>query len=590
MNSLGPRAALWRSTAVALALLSGGGALAQTIAPPAGPTESQPLQARPLQAKPPEAKPPEVKPTDAAAAGSSAPAQTAAPQAAAPQTATAPETPAVQTPAPEEPPIKTVAQKYDAAIGPQKPEPNLALRDALIREQTGLSQTPQHRAVLRAVDQFYADRGDAPLWRVDGRWSASAKAAFDQTQKAGEDGLDLSSYRVFALGEGGPKALAAADVALSAAVAAYALQASGGRIEPQKISRLIGVHPPIVGAAQALSETSAATDAAATLAAYNPSFPGYQALKQRLAALREAGPPRLASRGGLDDETAAIAARRDPALERELLVNMEFWRWLPRDLGKDRVVVNIPEFTGRLYHDDVETLEFRVITGKPDKATPLFSDKMTYIVVNPSWNVPQSIIRNEFMPKLDALRAQGYEIFTSHGQLHIRQPPGERNALGQVKFVFPNDYAVYMHDTPTRRLFNEERRAFSHGCVRVDQPFRLAEAILGPQHYSEERLRKMVGSTERRINLSASLPVHFVYFTATDDGGGLRRFDDIYGYAQKTAAALGLGPDLGAAGAQQERRERRRMARPKPAQWEADPVADSPGDDGSQPADWPRAQ
>jgi murein L,D-transpeptidase YcbB/YkuD len=222
---------------------------------------------------------------------------------------------------------------------------------------------------------------------------------------------------------------------------------------------------------------------------------------------------------------------------------MEFWRWLPRDLGNDRILVNIPEFMARLYRGEAVAAANRIVVGKPDKPTPLFSDRMQYLIVNPSWYVPQSIIRNEMMGKLDALRAQGYEISTVHGQLRVRQPPGERNALGRIKFIFPNDYAVYMHDTPSRRLFAERQRAFSHGCMRVDEPLKWAVAILGAENgWSEKRIEKMYGKSERRVTLPKPLPIHVGYFTVTVEGTGeLRRFDDVYGYAAETKKLLGLG-------------------------------------------------
>ncbi|WP_298421270.1 L,D-transpeptidase family protein [Rhodoblastus sp.] len=443
------------------------------------------------------------------------------------------------------------APKPSAAVqGPNKPPMNQAIRDALPRDAAeARPATVEMRALRRAVDAFYASRGDAPVWLDDhGQWTPAAHAAFEQLQRAPDDGLDLRAYRVFSLDQGSEKARALGDVALSEAVAAYAAQASGGRIDPKGVSRQIDVHPPIVPAAQALDQTSRSADAAKTLEDYNPRQPGYLALKAKLAELREApettGRIAAAERGRrMSDAPAAYGARRETNLENDILTNMEFWRWLPRDLGADRVVVNVPEFTARLYRDNNLVLPVRVITGKPDKPTPLFSDKIEYIIVNPSWNVPQSIIRNELMPHLDALRAQGYEIRYVNGQLHVRQPPGERNALGQIKFVFPNDYAVYMHDTPTRNLFATSRRAYSHGCVRVDQPFRFAEDLLQPANgWTEERLRKMVGKSERRVNLPAPMPIHIVYFTlSVDDSGALRRFDDIYGYSRKTREMLGLG-------------------------------------------------
>jgi L,D-transpeptidase YcbB len=451
-------------------------------------------------------------------------------------------------------PATPAATLSSEPAGPAKPAMNQSIRDALAREAAeGARQPPQIRSLRQAVDSFYASRGDAPVWIANGEWTPAARAAFDQLQRAPEDGLDLRAWRVYSLDQGSPASLALGDVALSEAVAAYAAQASGGRIEPARISRLVGVHPPVVGAAQALDETAKSADAGKTLEDYNPQQPGYLALKQKLAELRAAPEPlaRVAAteRGrGVSDAGSGIGARRNADLESDLLTNMEFWRWLPRDLGPERIVVNIPEFTARLYRDDALVMPIRVITGKPDKPTPLFSDKMEYLIVNPSWNVPQSIIKNELMSHLDALRAQGYEIRTVNGRLYVRQPPGERNALGQIKFIFPNDYAVYMHDTPTRQLFATSRRAYSHGCVRVDQPFKLAEALLRPDRgWTEERLRKMVGKTERRVNLPEPVPVHIVYFTvAVDENGRVERFEDIYGYGRKARDLLGL--DVAGAG------------------------------------------
>ena len=549
MNSRGSSSARLRTAAAVAALIAASAALAQDRTPPAAPAgietpaDGAANAVTPVAANP--ATPTPAAPPPAVPAPAAAPATTAQP---APEPMAKPETPAqaeaAPTPAPAAAPVYVSAEPQ----GPRKPAINQALRDALVRDAAEAGrQTPQMRALRRAVDAFYENRGDAPLWIADGQWTPAARAAFDQLQHAPEDGLDLRAYRVYALGQGPEASLALGDVALSEAVAAYAFQASGGRIEPARISRLIGVHPPVVPAAQALEEVAASPHAAKTLDDYNPRQPGYLALKAKLSDVRAAPAPmaRLAARDRgrrMDDATGTIAARRDTRLEDEILTNMEFWRWLPRDLGAERVVVNIPEFTARLYRNDALVLAFRVITGKPDKPTPLFSDKIEYIVVNPSWNVPQSIIKNELMPHLDALRAQGYEIRTVKGRLYVRQPPGERNALGQIKFVFPNDYAVYMHDTPTRRLFSTARRAYSHGCVRVDQPFKFAEDLLQPENgWNEARLRKMIGKSERRVNLPIPVPVHIVYFTATvDDSGQLQRFDDIYGYARKTRELLGL--------------------------------------------------
>ena len=134
----------------------------------------------------------------------------------------------------------------------------------------------------------------------------------------------------------------------------------------------------------------------------------------------------------------------------------------------------------------------------------------------------------------------GYEVFSRAGHLVVRQPPGERNALGRIKFMFPNDFSVYMHDTPLRKLFAARKRAFSHGCVRVDDPFRFAETVLG-DGWSESRVKKLIGGKERTVYLPKPLPVYLEYFTAfVDEAGALQLRDDIYGYSRRVKAALGL--------------------------------------------------
>lgn len=259
----------------------------------------------------------------------------------------------------------------------------------------------------------------------------------------------------------------------------------------------------------------------------------------------------LSATGVLTPETAAALALPPAELrgvegETALIVNMERWRWLPADLGRDHVMVNIPEFRLRVIKDGRERDETRVIVGKTETPTPIFSGMMEYAVVNPSWNVPPSILKNEFLPGLardpSYAARRGYEVVYRGGNISVRQPPGERNALGFIKFLFPNNHAVYLHDTPNRSLFSASRRAMSHGCVRVDDPFRLADAVL-PEEWSSERLKKLIGKGERTIRLTEKLPVHLAYFTAfVDSGGTYRTLPDLYGHDARMQAALGLAP------------------------------------------------
>jgi murein L,D-transpeptidase YcbB/YkuD len=244
--------------------------------------------------------------------------------------------------------------------------------------------------------------------------------------------------------------------------------------------------------------------------------------------------------------TARTVARlaQPVRLDDEIIANMERWRWMPREMGANRIEVNIPDFTATLVQNGEVVAHHKVIVGKPDTPTPVFSNAIKFLIVNPYWNVPPSIVRKEMLPLAEQdptyLSRMGFEVYMQHGRLVVRQPPGERNALGRIKFMFPNQYSVYLHDTPTRGLFAAARRAFSHGCVRVDQPFALAESLLGPA-WPEARIKRLIGGAERYVNLPKPLPIHIEYFTAyVDDAGRLQLRDDLYGYSRQVKLALGL--------------------------------------------------
>ena len=263
----------------------------------------------------------------------------------------------------------------------------------------------------------------------------------------------------------------------------------------------------------------------------------------------------LPSSGALDKRTLAAlngdGAQPSSRLEGTLIANMEMWRWMPRDLGADRIEVNIPDYAVRVFHGGRVVDEHRVVVGKTDTPTPLFSNAMKYLIVNPYWNVPQSIIKKEMLPKgggsLDYLEGRGYEVGFHNGAATVKQLPGPKNALGQIKFLFPNDYSVYLHDTPSKSLFAASKRAFSHGCVRVDKPFAFAESVLNDavaegtrSRWDQDKLEDMVGDKEHYVNLARPLPIHIEYFTASvEDGGRVKLREDIYGYAHAVATALG---------------------------------------------------
>ncbi len=496
-------------------------------------------------------------------------------------------------------PAAPAANPVAATAGPALPDIASGVRTIVA------SGAVDRRRDAAQVAAFYAARDFAPLWQSESGWTPAARAALERLKTAAEDGLDLRPYPLPMLEDGDAGARARADVALSLAVAAYARQATGVRVEPARISRLITARPEIVGVEAALDAVAGAgAGAGERLAAYNPQDEGYAALRAKLAELRRSAPvarepipqgpllkvgmsdprvplirqrfglspdmdaganpivydTRLASAvadfqrenglkpsGALTPRTVAALSGDEPGrLGATILANMEIRRWLPRAPGADRIEVNVPAYALALYRGGDIVHRTRVIVGKPDSPTPIFSDRMRFLIVNPYWNVPESIISKELLPKLASdptyLQRLGYEVSERRGKLIVRQPPGERNALGRIKFMFPNDHAVYLHDTPARGKFAASRRAFSHGCVRVDQPFKLAEMVLGPQNgWSEARVRKMIGGKERTVDLPAPLPIHLQYFTAVvDERGELKLYDDIYGHAHRVKQALGL--------------------------------------------------
>ena len=222
-----------------------------------------------------------------------------------------------------------------------------------------------------------------------------------------------------------------------------------------------------------------------------------------------------------------------------VIVNMERWRWFPRDLGDPHVIVNVPDYTLTLYNHGDVYWHTKIVAGKPGKETPMISAEMKFITVNPTWNVPPSIIEKEYLPALaedpDALDRIGLKLEQNRdGTVRIYQPPGAANALGRIRFNFPNKFLVYQHDTPDKYLFSKEKRAYSHGCMRVQNPETYAVKLLSladPQdRYSEARIQHMYGNSEININFKKNIWVHLTYQTAFVDAGGKLQFrDDIYG-------------------------------------------------------------
>ncbi len=222
---------------------------------------------------------------------------------------------------------------------------------------------------------------------------------------------------------------------------------------------------------------------------------------------------------------------------RQIVANMERWRWMPEKLGDHYVIVNIAGFELKRVRADRIEERMRVVVGKPYHRTPVFSETMKYLEINPYWNVPSSIAKNEELPKLKAnpaaLAEKGFEVVNgdqvvdvravdwsqfsaSNFPFRLRQRPGPANALGRVKFMFPNRFNVYLHDTPSRSLFARAKRAFSHGCIRVARPIDFAEQLLAPKpDWTRGRIDQVLASGERTVvNLDQPVQVHITYATA----------------------------------------------------------------------------
>ena len=223
----------------------------------------------------------------------------------------------------------------------------------------------------------------------------------------------------------------------------------------------------------------------------------------------------------------------------QMLINMERLKWMPNESSGIRLVANIPEFRLHVFDGGQQEFSMKIVVGKAGHNTVIFTDSLEYVVFNPYWNIPQSIVRNEILP---AMRRNGNylkknnmeQTGSSNGIPVIRQRPGATNALGRVKFIFPNNYNIYFHDTPAKNLFNLQDRAFSHGCIRLGEPERLADYLLKDNpEWPDSKIHNIMlhGGKNTWVKLKHKIPVYLVYFTAWVSKDGTLNFrDDIYGH------------------------------------------------------------
>ncbi len=431
------------------------------------------------------------------------------------------------------------------------------------------------------------------------------------------------------------QAFADAEMTLSTAVLRYARDARGGRLDPQLLGpKILDPTLALPDPVQLLSSIGIRSDPAVYLRSFQPTHPQFEALRKALADARGGtsaapkeegvvqipeGPvlrigvesdqvPLLRKRLKVssgptptlfdDDVDAAVkgfqashgvhpdglvgpgtrrllngqkAQQSRPVQERQILVNMERWRWLPNDLGSFHVAANIPEFTLRVMEEDKPVFTTRIVVGKRVTPTPVFRDEMETVVFGPFWNVPNSIKTDELLPSIreggGGFFGGGYydaSVFQRNGlrvaigtrevdpsqldwsridirSLNVFQPPGGGNVLGNVKFLFPNSHDVYMHDTSQKHLFAKAVRAESHGCMRVQNPEQFAQVLLKKdQNWSSGEVSSAFhNSHDRQVPLQSKIPVYVNYFTVrVNDDGSVSTFADLYGHDARMVAAL----------------------------------------------------
>ncbi|KAB2939766.1 L,D-transpeptidase family protein [Hyphomicrobium sp.] len=519
-------------------------------------------------------------------------------------------------------PLPATAPAITPAPAPQDPI-GIALQQKLAPAKARADdQDAQDRAALAG---FYATRVYAPIWVFKTGLNDKAADVITEFGKAADWGLEPADFAIPSLApvpgasEPSPEALAEAELTLSLSVLRYARYARGGRImDPAtQLSSYLDRKPQLLEPKDVIEKIAAADAADAHLRGLHPKHPEFEKLRQKMLELRQAKaapeviklpPGRVLSPGKSDPQVALLRQRLKVALPvgadpnfydeplkaaviayqtevgtrpdgyvgnatrallndveelspQKLIANMEEWRWMPEDLGDLYVTVNIPEFTLRIVKGGAVVHTERVITGLPDKQTPVFSETMKSVAFQPRWNVPNSIKVNELWPSLARggtyFRRQGLRVskngrdidpdsidwaYTDIRNYDVYQPPGAGNVLGELKFNFPNKHAVYMHDTNAKGLFEETSRTFSHGCMRVRNPRRMAEVLLSEDKgWDEARIADVIanGPPNNEVQIDRKIGVHITYFTAwVDDKGELQTARDVYGHEQRIQLAL----------------------------------------------------
>jgi len=380
--------------------------------------------------------------------------------------------------------------------------------------------------------QFYQDRHGALAWSGSAKAKSDARQALTILSQAAAEGLDPERYRLFAEGDDA----FANDASISRAVLTYMRDVAVGRPELRAVDNDIALPQRAPDFAAILQDALTRDRLAETLKNLAPRHSGYLALK---AALPHAG-----------DKADIFAA------------NMERWRWLPADLEPGRIMVNAASSELEMWLGGKLVLTSRVIVGKPASPTPILRAEGAGITLNPPWTVPRSISAKEILPKLkrnpawlanhdmvlldgpkddpQGLHINWRAIPAGHFPYQVRQFPGPRNPLGQIKLELPNRFNVYLHDTPDKAAFGRSRRQLSHGCVRVEQILPLATYALAADPIAKLQIAQAMESGKTSyLPLSKKLPVYFLYWTAVPGAdSGPAFYPDVYGRDRRLIAAM----------------------------------------------------
>ena len=452
--------------------------------------------------------------------------------------------PAASKPDPE-PAAATAAPQVTAALpsAPVVPSPETltGVRERLQPATSTARPSSANAEDRAALSAYYGSTAATLLW-VDGA-GLSAKAQGVLAEFAAADDWGLGA-KAFELGDLSKVPPADAEIKLSLALLNYARHARGGRItDPaRQLSSYLDRQPQLLAPQAVIAHAATAADVRQYLRALHPKHPQFEKLRERYAAARSAG-------AGQAAEAAQLRA------------NMEMWRWIPEDMGKLHIWVNLPEYKIRVMKDGAVLHEERVISGLKDKQTPVFSDEMETVVFKPYWGIPESIKIKDIYPSLarGGAMAKRYNIKVAYNgkiidpatidwstadirKFEVYQPSGEGNMMGVLKFLFPNKHQTYMHDTPDKKLFDAAERTFSHGCMRVKHPVKLAEVVLAEdQGWDPGKVQDLTltGPENNQVQLTSKIPVHITYFTAwVGEDGTLSRFKDMYGHEQRVRLAL----------------------------------------------------